>query len=271
MRGTSAASLATVQAGFEPVLRTAKRNAATLGGQLFAVVDALESSGSLRRALSDPSRSGDDKAALVRAVLGATADKRVVKVVEEIARARWTSERNLVDALEEMAADAVLASAQAAGTLEQVEDELFRFERVLVNQRELRRSLTDRSAPADSRATLARTVLQGNALPATVQLVERAAFAPRGRTMSMMLSIMLRLSARRRQLLVASVTAAAPISAAQRERLAATLERTYGRKVHVTVAVDPRVIGGMSVQVGPNVVDSTMIGRLEDVRRRLAG
>ena len=271
MRGTSAASLATVQAGFEPVLRTAKKNAAMLGGQLFSVVDALESSGSLRRAVSDPSRSGDDKAALVRAVLGTSADTRVVAVVEAIARGRWTSESNLVDAIEEMAADAVLASAEAAGVLEQAEDELFRFERVLVGQRELRRALTDRSAPAESRATLARTVLTGVALAATVQLVERAALAPRGRTMSMMISIMLRLSARRRRQLVASVTAAAPLSIDQRERLVATLERTYGRPVQITVAIDPRVLGGMSVQVGAQMVDSTVLSRIDDLRRRLAG
>jgi len=271
MRGTSAASLATVQAGFEPVLRAAKRNAALLGGQLFTVVDALTSSGSLRRALSDPARSGDDKAALVRGILGTAADKRVVHVVEEFARARWTSDADLIDGIEEVAADAVLASAQATGTLQTVEEEIFRFERVLVGQRELRRALTNLSAPGVSRAALAAGLLKGKAEPATVQLISRAAFAPRGRTMATMLERIVRLSARRRQLLVASVTAAAPLSDAQRDRLEATLERSYGRAIQLSVAVDPEVIGGMKVQVGAHVVDSTTLGRLEDVRRRLAG
>ena len=271
MRGTSAASLATVQAGFEPVLRQAKRNAAMLGGQLFTVVDALTASGSLRRALSDPSRSGDDKAGLVRALLSSGADKRVVHVVEELARQRWTSDMDLVDAAEEMAADAVLASAQAAGTLQTVEEEIFRFERVLIGQRELRRALTDRAAPPESRAALVASLLRGKAEPATVQLVSQAAFGPRGRTMAAMLGRMVRLSAQRRQLLVAAVTAATPLSSAQLERLSATLERAYGRAVQISVAVDPRVIGGMKVQVGEHVVDSTTLGRLEDVRRRLAG
>ncbi len=271
MRGTSAASLATVQAGFEPVLRAAKRNAALLGGQLFSLVDALTSSGSLRRAMSDPARSGDDKAALVRAVLGTTADKRVVHVAEEFARVRWTSADDLVDAIEEVAADAVLASAQATGRLETVEEEIFRFERVLIGQRDLRRALTDRAAPAASRSTLVGTLLRGKVEPATVQLVSRAAFAPRGRTMSAMLGRMLRLSARRRQMLVASVTAAAPLSDAQHQRLASMLEIAYGRAVKISVVVDPLVIGGMKVQVGAHVVDSTLLGRLEDVRRRLAG
>ncbi len=271
MRGTSAASLAAVQVGFEPALRAAKRNAATLGAQLFTVVDVLTSSGSLRRALSDPSRSGDDKAALVVNLLSAGADKRVVSVVSELARSRWTSEADLVDAVEELAADAVLASAQAAGTLEKVEGELFRFVRILVGQRELRRALVDLSAPPERREALVVTLLGKQTEPQTVQLLARAAHSPRGRTISAMLGRMGRLAARRRSVLIASVTSAAPLAPAQLERLSGILERTYGRAVQVTVAVDPSVLGGMSVQVGAQVVNSTVLSRIDDVRRRLAG
>lgn len=270
MRGTSAASLDAVRAGFEPVLRAAGVAASELGGQLFQVVDLLTGSGSLRRALADPSRSGEDKAALARAVL-ASADPRVAAVVAEFARGRWSSEDDLVDGVEEVACDAVLASAQAEGTLEQVEDELFRFDRTLVGERELRRALIDRQAGPEQRAALARRILEGRAQPQTTQLVERAAYGPRGRTMSRMLGRMGRLSARRRELLVASVTAATELSAAQAERLSAVLGRTYGRPVQLAVAVDPHVIGGMRVKVGAQVVDSTVLSRLDEVRRRLAG
>lgn len=270
MRGSSAASLEAVRAGFEPALRAAGAEASTLGGQLFTVVDALDSSGSLRRALSDPARTGSQKADLVAQLLTGF-DPRVVAVTAELARGRWSCEEDLVVAVETLAADAVLAGAQATGHLEQVEDELFRLDRVLIGQRELRRALTDRAATGDRREQLAHSLLDGRAHPATAQLVARGARAPRGRTMSTMLSIMGRLAARRRQLLVASITSAAPLSAAQRERLAAILERTYGRGVQLNIAIDPQVLGGLRVQVGAQVVDSTVLGRLEDARRRLAG
>ncbi|MDO8108272.1 F0F1 ATP synthase subunit delta [Isoptericola sp. b441] len=270
MRGTSAASLEAVQEGFEPVLRSAEQQAAVLGAQLFAVVDALIASASLRRAMSDPARSGEDKAGLVRSLLGA-ADERTADVVAELARRRWSDDEDLVDAVEELAADAVLASAQDAGRLEVVEDELFRFERLLVSEREVRRALVDQGAPAESRAQLARSLLDGKVEPTTVQLVARAAFCPRGRTMVRMLRRLIRLAARRRQMLVASVTAATALSDAQRSRLAELLQRSYGSKVHLTVAVDPQVIGGLRIQVGSQVVDSTVLSRLDDVRRRLAG
>ncbi|HWS57853.1 MAG TPA: F0F1 ATP synthase subunit delta [Actinotalea sp.] len=271
MRGTSAATLEAVRTGFEPALRAAGRDAATLGAQLFAFVDALDSSGSLRRALSDPARTGADKAALVRGLVGATADPRVVTVLEAFAAGRWSCEEDLVVAIETLAADAVLASAQADGQLERVEDELFRLDRVLVGQRELRRALTDRAATAVRREGLVHGLLDGTLLPATVQLVARGAKAPRGRTMSTMLSLMGRLAARRRQRLVATVTAATPLTAEQSARLVAALERSYGRSVQLNVAIDPEVLGGLRVQVGPEVVDSTVQSRLDDARRRLAG
>ena len=271
MRGTSSASLAAVEEGFEPVLRAAGPEAATLGAQLFAVVDALDGSGSLRRALSDPSRSGEDKAGLVHGLLTGKVDERVVDAMSAFARARWSAEADLSEAVEQLAADAVLASAEAEGTLEQVEEELFRFDRALIGQRELRRALTDRRAEPKLRATLVRNLLEGKVQRETLQLVERAAIAPRGRTMSTMLGLLGRLAARRRALLIAAVSTAAPLSATHAERLTGLLERAYGRPVQLNISVDPEVIGGLRVQVGSEVVDSTVLARLDDARRRLAG
>src|SRR5690606_9227079 len=100
---------------------------------------------------------------------------------------------------------------------------------------------------------------------------ERGARVPRGRTMTKTLTDLGRLAAHRRKLLVAAVTAAVVPSKAQTDRLTRLLTTAYGRPVQLNVAVDPRVVGGMRVQVGDEVVDSTVLGRLEDVRRRLAG
>lgn len=271
MRGTSAASLDAVAAGFEPVLRAAGPAAATIGAQLFALVDALDSSGSLRRALSDPSRSAEDKAALATQLLTGKVDDRVVGVASAVARARWSAESDLTEAVEQLAADAVLAAAQSDGTLEQVEDEIFRFDRVLVGQRDLRRALTDRSTTAENRTALVRTLLEGKVTSTTQQLVERAAAAPRGRTMATALSLLGRLAARRRERLLAAVTAATELTPAQEARLIGLLERAYGRQISLNVSVDPDVLGGLRIQVGSEVVDSTMLNRLDDARRRLVG
>src|SRR5665648_771186 len=142
MRGVSQASYLAVEDGFEPVLVTAGTGAAALGEQMFAVVDLLDHSAALRRALSNPARTAADKAALAKDLLGGKVDERVIEVVAGLARHRWSVEVDLVEALERMAAETVLASAQAGGDLERVEEELFRFDRFLAGARRVRDALT---------------------------------------------------------------------------------------------------------------------------------
>ncbi|KGM13773.1 F0F1 ATP synthase subunit delta [Cellulomonas bogoriensis] len=271
MRGTGQASLQAVAEGYEPVLRAAGSSAASLGRDLFAVVDALDGSSALRRALSDPARSGEDKSGLVAGLLAGKVDDRVVAVVSALVRARWSAEADLVQAVELLATDSVLAAADHDGALAQVEDELFRIDRVLAGERALRQALTDRSAEPSRRAALVRQVFGEQAHPLTVELLERVARAPRGRSITAALAHLGRLTAERRRRLVAKVTAATVLTEAQRARLVALLERTYERPVQLNVSVDPAVIGGLRIEVGSEVVDATVLGRLDDARRRLAG
>lgn len=271
MRRTSQASFDAVAQGFDPVLRAAGADAARIGEQLFGFVDALDASTQLRRAVSDPARDGDAKAALVAQLLGGKVDDRVVEVLGALVRARWSSDADFADAVERLAADSVLAAAENAGELERVEEEVFRFLRLMARERELRRALSDRNAKPEARAELARRVLSGTAHPVTVQLVARAAQAPRGRRIVGALSDVERLIAARRRKLVATVTTAQPLTEAQTARLATLLENAYGRSVQLNTIVDPAVIGGLRIEVGSDVVNATVLSRLEDVRRRLAG
>jgi F-type H+-transporting ATPase subunit delta len=104
----------------------------------------------------------------------------------------------------------------------------------------------------------------------TQVLARRAAVAPRGRRYVATLGHIGDLVAARRSRTVATVTTAADLGTAQRERLADILARAYGREMQVQVLVDPHVLGGLRVQVGPEVIDATVLARLADARRRLA-
>jgi F-type H+-transporting ATPase subunit delta len=271
MRGTSAASLAGAQERFEPILRDAGTDGQTLGEQLFAVVDALDGSGPLRRSLADPSREGEDKARLVAALLADGFDGRVVDLVSGLVRSRWSADADLGDAVERLAVDAVLASAEARGTLQTVEDELFRLTRALVGQREARQILSDPTTSSERRAALVDALLDGKVDPVTKALARRATTSLRGRRFLATLTWYGEVAAERRQRLVASVTSGTVLTTAQEARLREILERAYGRPVQLNVTVDPTVIGGLRIQVGADVVDSTVLSRLADARRRLAG
>ncbi len=276
MRGLSRTSLAEAGEALEPLLTagTDGGGAGTgqaLGTELFAVVTLLDANSALRRALTDPSRDANAKAALVTRLLGDQLGGLAVDVVTGLVRSRWSTDRDLADALEALGTRALLASAQQQGALDRVEDEVFRFSRIVAGNRELAAAFGDRSAGTGTRGDLVDRLLGDKAHPITLALVRQAVTAPRGRPLEVTLAQVLDEAADRRKRLVAVVTAAVPLSAAQSERLAASLERLYGRQVLVEVDVDPEVVGGLRVAIGDEVLDATVLTRLADARRRLAG
>jgi F-type H+-transporting ATPase subunit delta len=60
----------------------------------------------------------------------------------------------------------------------------------------------------------------------------------------------------------ARISSAYPLSDAQVSDVVATLEAKYARKVKVTVAVDPDLIGGISIRIGDEVLDTSVRGKL---------
>ncbi len=270
MKGTSQTAHDTVLRTFDPVATAAGKDGVAIARELFAVVDTLDGSGSLRRALTDPARDADDKAALVASLFGSF-DQRVVDVVADFARSRWSSEADLATSIEDAGDVALLAAAEKAKTLQTVEEELFRVERELVASRDLLTALGDRSAPASARTGVLSDVLKGKVDEVTYALLERKVAAPRGARLLTLVRGLVQTAAERRERLVARVTAAVELTAKQRTRLTAILAEAYGRDVQLNVAVDPEVLGGIKVQVGSEVVDGTVVNRLADARRRLVG
>jgi F-type H+-transporting ATPase subunit delta len=271
MRATSQASLAAASGRWEPVLRRAGSGAFAWGEQLYALADLLAGDVSLRRALSDPSRSGDDKAELAGNVLSGKVADEVTELVQGLVRSRWSSSENLAHALEVLAVDSVLASAEAQGRLAAVEEELFRVDRLLASQRELRRALSDQDAGLPRRLAVVDSIFGGKVARETLLFIERATASLRSRSITSALNAILERAAERRRRLSAVVVAAAPLTEAQVSRLGGILERAYGRPVQVNVSVDERVVGGLRIQVGSEVVDATVLSRLDEARRRLAG
>ncbi|SEE99876.1 F0F1 ATP synthase subunit delta [Ruania alba] len=271
MRANSQSSTDAARERFEPVLRAAGESADALGTELFAVVDVLDSSAGLRRALTDPSREGQDKAQVMTDVFGGKVSSDSEDLLAGLARARWSTDRDIADAIEVLGTDAVLASAEAAGTLLDVETQIFSVIRLLAANRELRLALSDKSRSIEDRAGLLENVAGGRVASQTGLLLQRALGNRRAPTLTAGLVRLNEAAAARRQQLVATVTAAVPLNQGQRDRLSDILHRAYGRGVQLNVAVDPNVVGGVRIQIGDEVVDATTLSRLDEARRRLAG
>ncbi|HKH55494.1 MAG TPA: F0F1 ATP synthase subunit delta [Propionibacteriaceae bacterium] len=237
-----------------------------LGEDLFAVVDALESSPSLRRAVTDPGRPEQNRQQLVHAVLNGKVSKTAVDIVAEGAAMRWAGGRTYAAALERQGARATLMAAESADQLENTEDELFRFARLVDGNPGLRNALADRSVRLAHRQELVGSLLAGKASDATIALAKRAV-AARERTFGQTIEGYVTLAAAQKNRIVATVRVATPLTDEQRERLQRTLRNQVGRDVAIQEVIDENVVGGVRVELGDEVIEGTVASRLHDVRR----
>ncbi|MBP5921139.1 F0F1 ATP synthase subunit delta [Streptomyces sp. LBUM 1483] len=270
MNGASREALAAARTRLDALTDSRSVDAARLADELAAVTALLDREVSLRRVLTDPAQAGEAKAELAGRILGGQVGATTVDLVSGLVRSRWSQPRDLVDALEQLASVADLTAAQQSGSLDDVEDELFRFGRIVASNTELRAALTDRAAGASAKSELLRSLLGGRAKATTERLVTRLVAAPRGRSLEAGLDSLSKLAAERRDRVVAVVTSAVPLSDAQKRRLGAALAKLYGRAMHLNLDVDPEVLGGIRVLVGDELINGSIADRLEDAGRRLA-
>lgn len=270
MHARSAEALSAARDSWEPVVRGVPGRAGELGLEIFSLVDTIDASAALRRALTDPNRSGQDRATLVARLFSGRISGEVLDLVTGMARRDWSEEEDFAEALQEIGITTMLMSAEQAGRLEQVESELHGVHRLVDGNRDLRRALLDRSAQPRQRAELVERVFGDTVAYETVQLARRVYARPRTNNPTGELTRLIALAAARRDHLVASVRSAVPLDDAQIARLQGVLERRYGRPVDVHVGVDPEVLGGMRIRVGSDLIDDTIARRLDDVRRRMS-
>ncbi|MFD7920032.1 F0F1 ATP synthase subunit delta [Streptomyces sp. NPDC059740] len=269
MNGASREALAAARERLDALTDNTAVDAGALADELAGVTDLLDREVSLRRVLTDPAQSGTAKADLVRRLLDGQIGGEALDLVSGMVRSRWSRSRDLADTLEELSHSADLVAAERAGSLDDVEDELFRFARIVASSTELRSALTDRRAGRDAKAELLRRLLGGRADAVTERLIVRLVSQPRGRSLEAGLDALSKLAAARRGRLVAVVTSAVPLSDAQRDRLGAALASLYGHQIHLNMDVDPEVVGGVRVRIGDEVIDGTVSERLAEASRRM--
>jgi F-type H+-transporting ATPase subunit delta len=260
--------MAEVEERLEP-LTADPAAAARLGNELFAVAGVLANQPALRRALSDQSRPASARSALAASLLADKVSDDASGLVSAVAAARWSAAGDLTDAVEQLAVQAVVAAAEAEGHLDDLEDELFRFGRIVASTPELRIALTNPFASAQAKRELLSGLLEGRVTDESLRLVIEAAVSPLGRSLDVSLEEYARIAARRRERLVAEVHVAVPLTEEQRVRLASALSAAYAHQVHLNVVIDPKVAGGMTVRISDELIDGSVATRLAAARRRM--
>lgn len=243
---------------------------ATIADEILSVAGLLRAQPRLRRALTDPSRAGAGRAELLRSLLSGKLSEVTVDTLTTLVAGRFSTPTELLDVTERLGAEVVLRSSEKAGTLADVEDELFRFGQIVSGNAELAVTLSDPGAPSSRRVKLVEDLLKGKAQPATVRLVEVALEGFLGRSFDSSLTRLVELTAAKRDREVAYVTVAKPLSDADEQALAAKLSDLYDRPVSLKIDVDPSIIGGVAVRVGSDLYDGTILRRLNAARQAFA-
>ncbi len=213
-----------------------------LADELYAVAGLLVVQPQLRRTVGDPSTDPDSRAALLSALFGNRVGARALSVVQFAARQRWSSPWDLTDALELAGDDVLMRVAESQQALDDVEDELFRFERILDAEVELTTLFDDVAVGVPRRVALLRDLLAAKVHPVTEALLEHAVESTRKRSFLLAVDDLLQATATRRDRSIARVTSAVMLTDAQEERLAAALSRIYGRAIR-----DPERYRGLRI------------------------
>jgi len=163
-------------------------------------------------------------------------------------------------------ASALLDVARSEGALADVEDELFRFARLLEGNDDLRTTLTDAALPVSRRQQIVEDLLGGRANPVTTSLVSMVVGTGRARDLPSIIDELVRLSAAEANREVAEVRSAIELTDDQKQRLATALEAATGKKVELKVIIDPSILGGLVAQVGDTVIDGSVRTRLQQLK-----
>jgi len=275
MAGVSSESLATALAELEAKLPTASLQ---LAKELFGILGMVDSSAGLRRALTDPSRNGDEKSALVKQLVGGKVSADAADIAGGLASSRWANARDIGDALETLAATVVISVAEnksavsASGItgLEELENDLFSFNQAVASSHEVQRALSEPQASSAAQVALAEKLVPAASEEAKV-LIAQAVTQPRGIKPTRLVERFAELAAKRQQRWIATVSVTRPLTQTQLARLQGGLNALYGRELKVNLNVDPALIGGIRVQVGDEVLDASVLTKLGELQRQLAG
>lgn len=163
-------------------------------------------------------------------------------------------------------ADAAFAIASAEGELSEVEDELFRFSRIVQGNDELRETLSNQRLPVERRQQIVEDLLEGRATRSTLAIISLLVNVGRAGDLPKIVETLSSRSVRVTGTQVAEVRSAVPLSEDQIANLTQALKARTNQDVTVRNIVDPKVMGGIVTQIGDSVLDGSVRTRLNQLR-----
>jgi F-type H+-transporting ATPase subunit delta len=166
-------------------------------------------------------------------------------------------------------AQALFDAAEAADVAAAVGRELGDFVTGLAASAALRHVLTDPQVDTAAKARVLAGVTQG-ATPLVANVLQLLLERGRFEIVEDVRAQYDVLEAAQADLVRVDVQSAVELSAAAREKIGARVQELTGRRVELSSSVDAALLGGLVMRVGDVVVDGSVRGRIDQLRRRLA-
>jgi F-type H+-transporting ATPase subunit delta len=234
--------------------------------ELFAAANALHSSKKLRAALSDPSAEAGSKEQLVQKVFGSKLSSEVVKVLIICANERWSSPRDMADSIEALGVRAV---ARSTKDLDGLQTELFEIQQLVGSDPELELALSATRATGEQKQKLVARLLAGKVSETASELSTQAVHSKTYKRFAEVLEQYGLWIAQFAGESVAQIRVARALSEAQLERLTKALSSHFGKELQVNVEIDPEVLGGVHIAINGEVLDATVLTKLQNARLQL--
>ncbi len=271
LKGASRQSLAKTRSALEKLISTVDAAAAAkISADLFAMVKVLDSSSAVRRALTDNARDESSKTILGRDIFKG-ANSQALEIFSKMASLRWSSPKDFGNVLEFLAVEALVDSAQKNGSLDKLESEIFAVSEMIAKSPELRSFFAVRNVVSAPKSELLTSLLSGKVTQATLDLTAFLVDHPRGRNIEAGLNDFASAIAQIKDRQIAHVISATALNNEQINRLAKSLTKVFGRDIKVNASVKPEVVGGMSIRVADELIDGTLLTRISQADRLLAG
>ncbi|WP_059017546.1 F0F1 ATP synthase subunit B/delta [Mycobacterium sp. M26] len=233
-----------------------------LSDELAAVSKLLVAEPILARHLAEATGEVEAKKQLLQRLFAGKVSDTTLDVLNAAVAVRWSQTSDLIDSIEHIARLSLLVRAERDNQADEVEEQLFRFSRILDERPQLTSLLSDFTKPEQGRADLIRNIMSHGGNATATALLTQTAGLLRGERADEAVLALAQLAVARRGEIVAQVSAATDLTDAQRTRLTQVLTRIYNHPVSVQLNIDPDVLGGLSVAVGDEVIDGTLSSRL---------
>ena len=248
----------------------------TLADELASVAQLLNREVVVMRYLTVPAEDEAPRVRLIERLVSGKVEDSTLDVLRAAVSERWSADSDLIDAIEHIARQALLMRAERSDQVDEVEDQLFGLMAQLgLNldaQPRLAILLGDETAPVERRVELLRKVLDsasGRVNPIAIALLTQTIELLRGQPAEKAVLELAGVAVARRGEVVAHVSAAGELSDDQRTRLTEVLSRIYGHPVTLQTQVDSKLLGGLRISVGEEVIDGTLSSRLATARSHL--